>query len=490
MTASIAAYPQTSRRWATWVSVALLLALHIVNSTAWCIAFPLWQGADESAHFGLVQHIAELGRLPDPEIHYRSDEIVLAGELSDVSRLPFDPVQRQVFSDGPIGPRETDIASLDPRLRTSFELKGKSGGMHIPPLYHAVAAAFYRLAYEQDIIARAFAARLFSIAFSTLSVGFTYLLMRQVWPQSPAMWITVPLWVSLQPEFTFLVGGGNTDVWISTSYTVLLVLMMRAVRRGMGWGNAALMGLVLGCGLLVKPTILFIGPTMAIFWIWLGWRKLVSWRRLSGYAGLIGGIVLLLWGWWAVRSLRINDSLFYESPWATGVIPLPSVLDPDYPPLEYTRDYLISLWEGLFISYWASFGYLDTLVSPTLYAVLQSLCVASALGLGACAWRTIRRCRFDAKALIGVLLGVTACTPVIAMGYFGYRFWHQWGTGWPAMGRYLLVSVTPQMALLVWGLLSLLPRRWWPYAHVLFRLAALLFNAVCLLGFVLPRYYL
>jgi hypothetical protein len=448
-----------SLRW-EWLTLVLVLALHVANSLAWCLAFPLWQGADESAHFGLVQHIAELGRLPDPENRYRSDEIVLAGELSDASRLPFDPVQRQVFSDGPVGPREGDIAALDPGLRTRYERKGKSAGMHIPPLYHSLAAAFYRMVYKQDILARVFAVRLLSILLGTLGVGASYAMARQIWPRSPAMWVTVSLWVSMQPEWAFLVGGSSTDVWISTSYTVLLILMIRVLRRGMRWTDAVWMGAVLGCGLLVKPTILFIGPTMALFWVWLGWRKRVTWARLVGYAALIGAIVALLWGWWAVRSWRINDSLFYESPWVTGANPLPEVLDPDYPLLRYIRDYGISLWEGLFASYWASFGYLDTLIAPALYDLLRAVCVLSAVGLGVYAWRFIRRRRADDRVLIGVLLGVTAVMPVIAMGYYGYRFWRQWGTGWPAMGRYFAISLAAQMALLVWG------------------------------GFVLPRYYL
>lgn len=480
----------SSRRQRTWLSLALLLALHIANSLAWCAAFPLWQGADEASHFSQIQYIAEYGQLPGPEVRYRSDEIVLSGELSDVSRLPFDATQRQVFSDGPVGRREADIAAFDPPLRTRFERQARSSGMTIPPLYHAAASLLYRLAYRQDIIARAFAVRLFSIACSAVGVGFAYLLAREVWPRSPGMWITVPMWVSLQPEFTFLVGGGNTDVIVNLCYTVLLYLMARAARRGMGWRSALLMGIALGCGLLVKPIILFIGPAMALCWVWLGWRGKASWGRLIAYAGLVGAAALSLWGWWAVRSLRINNSLFYENPWLSGESPLPPSLDPNYPPLQYLVDHLISLREGLFTSYWANFGYLDTPVSPGLYTTLRIACVLALLGMGIHAWRLLRRRRFDTEAILFVVLSVGAVMPAVAMGTYGYSHWRQLGTGWPAMGRYLLVALGAQMALMIWGLLSLLPRSSWPHAHTLLRLAALLFNAVCLLGFVLPRYYL
>jgi hypothetical protein len=479
-----------SRRWGEWTTVALLLAFHVVNSLAWCIAFPLWQGADEAAHFGLVQYIAEVGQLPGPELRYRSDEIVLAGELSDVSRLPFDATQRQAFSDGSTGPREADIAALDPALRTRFERKGPSSGMSIPPLYHALGALLYRLVYGQDVIARAFVVRLLSIALSTAGVGLAYGFARQVWPQAKEMWITVPLWVSLQPEFAFLVGGGNTDVLIYVCYTALLFLMARAVRRGMGWWDALGMGLAVGCGLLVKPIVLFIGPAMAVFFLWLGWRRRVSWGRLAGYAGAMAGVVAVLWGWWAVHSLRVNNSLFYDNPWASGGSRLPPNLDPNYPALQYVRDHLVTLWEGLFTSYWANFGYLDTPVAPAIYHVLRATSVLSILGLGVYAWRLLRERRFDAEALLLVILATASVMPVLAMGYYGYRHWRQLGTGWPAMGRYFLGPLAAQMGLLAWGLLSLLPQRWRGHAHLPLRMAALLLNGVCLLGFVLPRYYL
>lgn len=468
----------------------MLLALHVVNSLAWCVALPLWQGADEAAHFGLVQYIAELGRLPGPETRYRSDEIVLSGELSDVSRLPFDATQRQVFADGPVGPREADIALLDPGLRTRFERQARSAAMTIPPLYHALAAPLYRMAYGRDIIDRAFAVRLFSILLSTIGVGFAYLMAREIWTQTPAMWITVPLWVSLQPEFSFLIGGGNTDVAVNLCYTVLLFLMARAVRRGMGWQHALFMGLALGCGLLVKPIILFVGLAMALLWGWLWWRKRVPWARLLAYAALVCGVAASLWGWWAVRSLRINNSLFYENPWLSGAAPLPAELDPNYPAMQYIRDHLVSLWEGIFTSYWANFGYLDTPVSPAIYNVLRGVCVLSALGLTLWAFRRARQRRLDDPAALGAILAAAAVTPVLAMGAYGYVHWHQLGTGWPAMGRYFLVSLAAQMALLAWGLLVLLPARWRPQAHTVLRIAAMLLNGVCLLGFVLPRYYL
>jgi 4-amino-4-deoxy-L-arabinose transferase-like glycosyltransferase len=477
--------------------LALLLALHVINSLAWCAAFPLWQGADEAAHFSLVQYIAETGRLPGPELRYRSDEIVLSAELSDVARLPFDATQRQMFAYGPDGPREAEIAALDPALRTGYEREAKSSGMTIPPLYHAGAALLYRLAYSGSIVDRAFAVRLFSILLSTAGVAGAYLLARQAWPRSPGMGVTMAMWVSLQPEFSFLVGAGNTDVLINLCYTALLFLMVRAARRGLRWTDALGMGVALGCGLLVKPVILFAGPAMAMLWLYAGWRKerRTSWGRLAAYAALIGALVALLWGWWAVRSLRINNSLFYDNPWVSGASDLPAKLDPNYPWPQYVRDHLLSLWEGLFTTYWGNFAYNEVPVAPAMYNLWRAACVLSAVGLGVAVARGLRARRrgeerATQEALIGLLLAVTAIMPILAMGYYGYRHWRQLGTGWPPMGRYFLGPLAAQMGLLAWGLLSLLPRRWRPYAHPPLRLVAWLLNAIALIGFVLPRYYL
>ena len=129
-------------------------------------------------------------------------------------------------------------------------------------------------------------------------------------------------------------------------------------------------------------------------------------------------------------------------------------------------------------------------VSPGMYTTLRIVCLLALLGMGIHVWRLLRRHRFDAEAILFVVLSVGAVMPVIAMGAYGYSHWRQLGTGWTATGRYLLAPLAAQMGLVVWGLLSLLPQGSWPHAHTLLRLAALLFNAVCLLGFVLPRYYM
>ena len=162
-------------RWA----LALLLTVTAVKGVLWSAAVPLLRGIDEAVHFSTVQFIAENGRLPGLDEVYRSDEIVLAGELADVARLPFQPTQRQTFAPGERGFREGEIASLDPALRTRYDREARSSAAHVPPLYHILAAGVYRLFYDRDILTRAFAVRQLSVLLAVITIWLAYLTARE-----------------------------------------------------------------------------------------------------------------------------------------------------------------------------------------------------------------------------------------------------------------------------------------------------------------------
>jgi hypothetical protein len=68
--------------------------------------------------------------------------------------------------------------------------------------------------------------------------------------------------------------------------------------------------------------------------------------------------------------------------------------------------------------------------------------------------------------------------------------WQDLGIGWPLMGRHLAGPLVAQMALLIWGLLTLVPERARPGGHLFVRGGVLALNLLCLFGYVLPRYYL
>jgi len=478
------------RRWTgEWGALAAIGAAYALVSLAWCVALPLWQGTDEAAHFGLMQFIAENGRLPGRTERYRTDEIVLSGELSDAARLPWDPTQRQSFGPESVGPGEDQIAALDPALRTSFERQAVNQVMLVPPLYGVLGSLAYRAAYGADMITRAFAVRLYAIALGGGVLALVYLLARELWPERKALWGTLTLLVAFQPQFMYSAAGGTSDVLAALWFALLTWQMVHAVRRGMSIRLAVGMGVALGLGLLTKPHLFMAGPAMALLFIVLWLRGRGRRWRVAACAAIVAVIGLAFWGAWGLRSWQIHGNPFYDTLWAGG---WGEVENPqfDYALLPYLRDYALSLCEGLLASYWGLLGYLDTPLPPAVYRVLLGLTGLSALGWVRQCWRRARRAREErAGVLAWVLLAVLAITPVVYMGVFNYDMWRTAGIGWPLMGRHLAGPLAAQMALWVAGLLAWMPQRLRPVGHVAMRAGMLALNAAALLVYLLPRYY-
>jgi len=460
----------------------LILAAYLTTALAWCAILPLWQGTDEAAHLGLMQYIAETGSLPGAEQRYRSDEIVLAGELSDTARLPWDPTQRQSFVPGTVGQREKEIAALDPALRTSFERRAVDQVMLVPPLYGLGGAVAYRLAYGQDIVTRAFAVRLYAIALGGVCVALAYLLGRELWPGQRALWSTLALLVAFQPQFTYSAAGGTSDVLALVWFTALALLTVRTLRRGMSVRLAVAIGLALGLGLLTKPHLFLTGPMLALLFAYLWWTRRTQRRQIAACAAIAVGIGLLVWAGWAVRSWRLHGNPFYDTLWAGGWA---EVKNPqyDYPLWLYLHDFALSLSGGLWASYWGVFGYLDTPLAPVVYRALQGLGLLAVAGLARRAWR------LDDTAMVYVLLAVLALTPILYFAAFNYRMWRAVGIGWPLMGRHFAGPLAAQLALGVWGLLAWLPERARPAGQAALRIGMIALNYVGLVVYVLPRYY-
>jgi 4-amino-4-deoxy-L-arabinose transferase-like glycosyltransferase len=477
----------------------------------WSAALPLWQGTDEAAHFGLAQYIAEAGRLPGRVQRYLSDEIVLSNELSDAARLPFDPTQRQTFGPGTTGLREDEVAALDPALRTSFERQAVNQVMLVPPLYGLGGSLVYRLFYEQGIIERSSAVRLYALGISTVSLVFVYLLARELvgtgsspgeasrsgmgsCPSAHLVPATLTLLVAFQPQFTYSVAGGTSDVLAMLWFTVLAYGMVRAARRGMTVALAVAMGVSLGLGLLTKPHLFMVGPALAVLFVYLVWRARGRLGRVVLYAAIVAGLALLLWAGWALRSTRLHGNPFYDTLWASGWV---EVQDPQYayPLVPYLWDYIRSLVGGLFASYWGVVGYLDTPLPALVYRLLQVLTLLSITGLGMRAWNAWRErgarqaCVPCAEGFPWLLLALLSLTPVAYFAWFNYDIWRTAGIGWPLMGRHYAGPLAAQMALWLWGLAAWVPARARPLSHLLLRISVVALNQVYLFAYLLPRYY-
>lgn len=469
--------------------LALILVLTAIKGTLWSMAIPLWQGPDEDRHFAAVQFIAEHRRLPGAEEVYHDDENVAVGELAEVSRLWYNPGQRQTFGPAGAGPNEAAIAALDPSLRTSTARNKITLALHLPPLYYVLGALFYLPVRSHDILGRVFAVRQLSVLLGVGSVWCAFLVARQVFPRQRGMWFTVPILVSFQPMFTFVCSVVNTDALMVAVSSALIYVLIRALKSELNWKLGIATGALLGAGLLTKPFILaMLVPLGAV----IAWE----FRRSSGRRGrlalALGALVIslaLVWGGWVVHSARLGDSPFYANPIRVGQLQVEHPFY-DYRLGPYVADYVRSLLGGTWASFWGDFGWIETPLDAPYYLALYAIAALAALGLVVHVVQLYRRRTLGAQAGLPGFLVLCTAALIGTLGATNFYSWRARGVGGGIQGRYYLGAVIPLAALLALGLLALIPERWRPLGHLVLCWGGILLNLASLFQVVLPRYYL
>jgi 4-amino-4-deoxy-L-arabinose transferase-like glycosyltransferase len=471
-------------------SLTLLLLLTLVNGLLWSAATPLWQGPDEDGHFAATQFVAEHLRLPGHDDGFRADELVLAADLADTGKLHNHPELRQAFGDGQTGPHEAELRALDPTTRTSYAIGAPGKLNHTSPLYYMLGATAYRLAYGADLLGRVFAVRLFSVALTVLMVLASYFLAVEVMPEQFDAALTVAALVSFQPMLSFVGSVVNNDILLNLLTTAAIWTLVRMWRHGVNGQRAVELGVALGLGMLSKPLIA--GLALPVAWVfareWWQWRGK---RRRVLLLGLLAlAVVLALSGWWQVRSFDLNDGEFYMNEVKKGyrVITEP-FFDYRGHPWQHTVDYYASTVSGVWSSYWAAFGWLDTPAAPAYYRIIDAVTLLGLLGLVVYLIRLVVQRAWKEAGLMLLLIAIVL-SPVVMMHVYDYTYWNEYGVGRGLQGRYFFGQMAALFVLLLSGLLKLLPRQWHSTGHLALRIGIVVANIYCLLLVLLPRYYL
>jgi hypothetical protein len=327
------------------------------------------------------------------------------------------------------------------------------------------------------------------------------------------------------------------DGFFFVCYSLLIYLSLLVFQKGLTWRLGLAIGAVFAVGVLVKPTLNGFAPLIALLVLYDFWRargEFASLRVANGRASMamtamgaagrwsLGvarqmlsvpalrqrfGIVLLMaavavppLAWWMQRSYRLNQDLFYFNPVLKGhrILENPYY---DYGFWAHLLDYYQSVWGGIFTTWWAHFGWLDTALPPWVYFLLRGLTFLAMAGL---AYRFLRLWRsgqigygpgrWSARTrpplVVWLFLALAVLLPVVMLQYYDLTFWWAFGNGRGLQGRYWLGTVVPMLIFFVAGLLAWLPARFHAVAHNSLRLGMVLLNLVSLLGYVLPRYYL
>lgn len=426
--------------------LAALLVAALALGAAWTFVTPALQAPDENSHFGFVQYFAETGHLPgDPQRPVFSTEQTTASARSNSDQAAAQVGARMFWTKADYERWRGSDEALPPTARE--DAGGPNPAASNPPLYYIYAAPAYLLGKGTDMFGRLELVRLASVLWLLVTVMGAWLLAGEVFSRDRGAQLCTAGAVALAPMVQFVSSTASPDTMLFATWSLMLWLGVRLLRRGLTPAGAAALCAVAGLACVVKATSYAALPAVGLCLLIAGiragalrrplahWRPIVAagagllltlgvyvvWTRATGRA--VSTQVATVGGQASDSSLR--DLLSYvwqfylpRTPWQT-----------DYPSIAPT----IPVWDYALKGVWGTFGWTEILFSGPVYLVMAAITLAcgvlSFLGL----WRDRRNVDWAIAAFLGlVVVGLLA-----GLHYTEYRQLKGGASNF-FQGRYLL----------------------------------------------------
>jgi hypothetical protein len=308
--------------------------------------------------------------------------------------------------------------------------------------------------------------RLFSVLLGAGTVLCTYAIARQVFPGQPGIAIGATAINAFIPMFVFISASVNNDNLVVFLSSLVLAILVRAVRRGASPLLILVLGGVIGLASLSKLSALGLLPLAGVaFALWRGRSARESWAGVATCwvrdCALVVAPAAGVAGWWYLRNWRL-----YGDP--LGLNAMLAVAGGRTAP--HTLADLLGEFQGFRYSFWGVLGGFNVLLRPTwVYGLLDLLTVLALAGLIAWVWR-VRRRRAAAPWPELVLLSAWVGIEAVAL--------LRWTSSTLAsQGRLLFAALSPICLFLALGLVGWLPahrQRYaaWAIGGLMFLLAA------------------
>jgi 4-amino-4-deoxy-L-arabinose transferase-like glycosyltransferase len=437
--------------------IGLIVAAFILLAGLYSVVVPLFEASDELSHYPVVKHLADgkglIVQQPGVETAWKQEGsqpplyYALAAGLTswiDTDDLP-------------------DMLWYNLRANIGNPLAAGNKNM----IFHTEAEAF---PWQRTALA-VHLARFLSILLQSGTIYFTYRLSLEVSPGRSDVAALAALLIALNPMFLFIAGSVNNDNLVVPLATLALWLLARILRRGWpGRGEIVALGAVLGCAGLAKLSGLTLLPLAGLTLAAVAFRRYrlraAFWRQVLLWGLALGGLVVLIAGWWYVRNWQL-----YGDP--TGLNAMLAVAGRRSGPFGWRE--LLAEFEGFRMSFWGVFGGF-TIVGPRgLYIFYDAVAVLALAGWAIYIARERSSLRWPGWALIALLLAWVFLVLVALIRWTSQTYASQGRLLFPAIGA---IEVLAAIGLSGWsGLLPGRAARAW---------SAVLIGALAVVAVVVP----
>lgn len=452
-------------------ALLVLLAVAALQSLAWDMSLPAFQGPDEDAHFAYVQHLAESGELPSSSSGGSPVSTQEHDALTYLNLFPLRGISQARPAWSP-----ADLAfwrHLEATMPSGSRANG-SGPNAVgpdPPLYYALMSIPYLILSGLPLLKLVFVLRLFNALLYLVTIALTWIIAGDLfgkvrWKQTLAAGA-----VALEPQLAFMSAVINADNLLIMLMTAFLLSALRVVMRGPTLRRVLLMGLLAAAAALTHGRGLVALPVLAAALI-VAWRhhrtdRSQALTHLGASVATVGGAAVLY--------------LLFGTPGGTGAAYGGQVSDLNSAKGFGITQFLSTTWQFYFArlglihsrlgpaygyrqvfieTFYGAFGWLEVRLKPHVYDLLQ---VVSGLGLIAFCATCIARRRLLRESWPQVVVALALLVVTVTfLHYVSYKSLLGSGGVEPLIvGRYLLPIIS-LFGLAIAFTVGSLPRRLGP----------------------------
>jgi 4-amino-4-deoxy-L-arabinose transferase-like glycosyltransferase len=361
--------------------LAVILILFVALSAWYSLTIPLGEAPDEVPHFTYIRYLARHRSLPATTEEHEAFQPPLYYALGAVVSFWIEDEPGANFAIR--ANAQYDVA--DPRAPKNVLLHTADEDWP----FRGWALAWHLV-------------RLLSIAFGAITVWSVFQLGRVLFPDQPAIGLTMAALTAFTPQFLFLsavVNNDNAAIAISALILWQVAALLHDPRPLLSWKRSTALGLLLGVGLLSKASLIALVPVVGLAVLIAGLRQQDSTggKRLASIAGhlaLAFGLAVILAGWYFVR----NWVLFGDPLGWAFTLQVSALREA---PLSW--EVLAWLFRGLYRSFWL--GWIGIQLDGILYWIIGAICLVGLVGFVAWLtrrWNAIRVATRWTLALLGL----------------------------------------------------------------------------------------
>jgi 4-amino-4-deoxy-L-arabinose transferase-like glycosyltransferase len=377
--------------------LSAVLLVYVALAAWYSVTIPLGEAPDEAPHFTYLRYLAQHGRLPTTEEEHEAFQPPLYYALG--AALTF------WIEDDPEAPFAV-------RANAHYDVTDPDAPKNL--LLHTADEAWpYRgWALAWHLV------RLVSIALGAITVWAVFHVGRTLFPDKPAIPLTMAALTAFTPQFLFISAVVNNDN-AATAFSALALWQMAAILHEKQWARiwkrSAVLGLLLGLALLSKASLAALLPVAGLAIVVACIRCKVptdthqttwlqSWVARAAIGLLVAfGLTALIAGWYFVRNwVLFGDPLGWSF--------LLAINARREGPL--TPEVFAWLFKGVFRSFWL--GWIGIQFDGWIYWLIGTVCVAGLAGFIVWLVRRWRALDGGARWTL-ILLGLHAATTLASL---------------------------------------------------------------------------